>query len=80
MDPTMADGETPVRADDSQGLPRDDPARSPGTIAQAAVDPTLEGRTLQDALCRGYCSWDVNHASWLVWLMARDMASGPLAG
>jgi hypothetical protein len=43
-------------------------------VAQAGVDPTLEGRALQDALRRaiatrrGYCSWDVDHAGWVVTL------------
>lgn len=43
-----------------------------GAVAQAGVDPTLEGRALQDALRRaiasrrGYCSWDVDHAGWVV--------------
>ena len=43
-----------------------------GAIAQAGVDPTLEGRALQDALRRAiatrrrYCSWDVDHAGWVV--------------
>jgi len=37
-------------------------------VAHAGADPTLEGRTLQDALRaaittrRGYCCWDVDHA------------------
>ena len=45
-----------------------------GTVAYAGVDPTLEGRALQDALRaaiatrRGYCSWDVDHADWVVTL------------
>ena len=45
-----------------------------GAIAQAGVDPTLDGRALQDALRRaiatrrGYCSWDVDHAGWVVTL------------
>jgi hypothetical protein len=44
------------------------------TVAQAGVDPTLEGRALQDALLSaiadrsGYLSWDVDHAGWLVFL------------
>jgi hypothetical protein len=44
------------------------------TIAQAGVDPTLEGCALQDAIRsaianrRGYLSWDVDHAGWLVFL------------
>ena len=43
-----------------------------GAVAQAGVDPTLEGRPLQDALRsaiamrRGSCSWDVDHAGWVV--------------
>ena len=49
-----------------------------GAVAQAGVDPTLEGRALQDALRRaiatrrGYCSWDVDHASWVVTLHSPD--------
>ena len=45
-----------------------------GAVAQAGVDPTLEGRALQDALRaaiatrRGYCSWTVDHADWVVTL------------
>jgi hypothetical protein len=45
-----------------------------GAVAQAGVDPTLEGRALQDALRRaiatrrGSCSWDVDHAGWVVTL------------
>jgi hypothetical protein len=49
-----------------------------GTVAHAGVDPTLEGRALQDALLRvigarqGYCWWDVGrplgHAGWVVTL------------
>jgi hypothetical protein len=40
-------------------------------VAHGGVDPTLEGRALQDALCRaiahrgGHCSWTVDHASWV---------------
>jgi hypothetical protein len=43
-----------------------------GAIAQAGIDPTLEGRALQYALLsaiadrRGYLSWDVDHAGWVV--------------
>jgi hypothetical protein len=43
-------------------------------VAHAGVDPTLAGRALQDALRaaiatrRGYCSWTVDHASWVVTL------------
>jgi hypothetical protein len=49
-----------------------------GAVAQAGVDPTLERRALQDALrCpiatrRGYCSWDVDHAGWVVTLHSPD--------
>lgn len=49
-----------------------------GAIAQAGVNPTLEGRALQDALLsaiadrRGYLSWDVDHAGWLVFLHSPD--------
>jgi len=45
-----------------------------GAVAQAGVDPTLEGRALQDSLRRaiatrrGYCSWTVDHAGWVVTL------------
>jgi len=45
-----------------------------GAVAQSGVDPTLKGRPLQDALRRaiatrrGYCSWTVDHASWVVTL------------
>jgi hypothetical protein len=44
------------------------------TVAHAGVDPTIEGPALQDALresiaTRRYsCSWDVDHASWVVTL------------
>lgn len=44
------------------------------TIAQAGVDPTLEGRALQDAILsaiadrRGYLAWDIDHAGWVVTL------------
>jgi hypothetical protein len=43
-------------------------------VAHAGVDPTHEGHDLQDALRaaiatrRGSCSWDVDHASWVVTL------------
>src|SRR5687768_12979480 len=49
-----------------------------GTVAHAGVDPTLEGRALQDALRaaiaerRGYCWWDVDHAGWVVTLHSPD--------
>jgi hypothetical protein len=45
-----------------------------GAVAQAGVKPELEGRALQDAIRsaiadrRGYCSWDVDHAGWVVTL------------
>ena len=49
-----------------------------GAVAQAGVDPMLESRALQDALRRaiatrrGYCSWDVDHAGWVVTLHSPD--------
>ena len=49
-----------------------------GAVAQAGVDPTLDGRALQDALRaaiatrRGYCSWTVDHAGWVVTLHSPD--------
>lgn len=60
---------------------RSRPALAPdlaGAVAQAGVDPTLEGRALQDELRRGiatrrgYCSWDVDHAGWVVTLHSPD--------
>ena len=45
-----------------------------GAVAQAGVDPTLEGRTLQDAFGRPIatrrvaCSWDIEPPSWVVTL------------
>jgi hypothetical protein len=48
------------------------------TVAQAGVDPTLEGRELQDALRkaiatrRGYCDWTVDHAGWAVTLLSPE--------
>jgi hypothetical protein len=45
-----------------------------GTVAQVGTNPTLEGRALQDALRqaiahrRGSCTWDVDHAGWVVTL------------
>jgi hypothetical protein len=45
-----------------------------GTVAYAGVDPTLEGRILQDTLPAaiatrgGSCWWDVDHAGWVVTL------------
>ena len=52
-----------------------------GAIARAGVDPTLDGRALQDALRRaiavrrGYCSWDVDHAGWVrgAWCEPADL-------
>jgi hypothetical protein len=47
-----------------------------GAVAQAGVDPSLDGRALQDALLRaiasrrGYCDWTVDHAGWVVLLMS----------
>ena len=49
-----------------------------GTVAYAGVDPTLEGRTLQDALRaaiatrRGYCWWGVDQAGWVVTLSSPE--------
>jgi hypothetical protein len=57
-------------SDDRPVLPRD----LAGTIAHAGVDPTLEGRTLQNALRAaiatrgGYCWWTVDQAGWVVTL------------
>ena len=57
-----------MSATDRPGLPRD----LAGTFAHAGIDPTLEGRPLHDALRRaiatrrGYCSWTVDHAGWVV--------------
>ena len=45
-----------------------------GTGAYAGIDPTLEGRALQDALRAaiatrgGSCWWDIDHAGWVVTL------------
>jgi hypothetical protein len=56
----------------------DNPVGVPRTVAQADVDPTLEGRALQDALRRaiatrrGSCSWDVDLAGWVVTLHSPD--------
>ena len=49
-----------------------------GTVAWAGVDPSLEGRELQDALRnaiatrRGYCDWTVDHAGWVVTLLSAE--------
>ena len=71
MDRPLADRATSVsKSADRPVLPRD----LAGTVAYAGVDPTLEGGALQDALRRaiatrrGSCSWDVDHASWVVTL------------
>jgi hypothetical protein len=43
-----------------------------GAVALAGVDPSLDGRALQDTLLtaigtrRGYCTWTVDHANWVV--------------
>jgi hypothetical protein len=48
-------------------------------VAQAGIDPTLDGRALQDALrsaiatAGGDCSWDVDHASWVVALHSPEV-------
>jgi hypothetical protein len=65
----MSSAERPI-------LARDDPSGAPGTVAYVGMDPTLEGRALQDVLIReiahrrGYGSWDVGcplgHAGWVV--------------
>lgn len=52
-----------------------------GAVARAGVDPTLEGRALQDALRsaiadrRGYCDWTVDHAGWVVILYSPEQQS-----
>jgi hypothetical protein len=67
-----------MRSADRPILARYDPAGAPGTVAYAGGDPTLEGRALQDALRsaiatrRGYCSWTVDHAGWVVTLHSPD--------
>ena len=70
----LADQATSVPSDERSVLAPDDPSGAPGTVAQAGVGPTLEGRALQDALRRAittrrdYCSRDVDHAGWVVTL------------
>src|SRR5215207_1747497 len=70
----LGDRATVVSRAERPVLPRD----LAGTIAYAGVDPTLEGRALQDALLReiahrrGYCWWDVDHAGWVVTLDSPD--------
>jgi hypothetical protein len=72
------DGAMVVRPGARPVLARDDPAGAPGTVAHASVDPALEGRALQDALRRaiatrrGFCSWTVDHAGWVVTLHSPD--------
>ena len=47
-------------------------------VAQAGVDPPLEGRALPDALRRviatrrGDCDWTVDHAGWVVMLLSPE--------
>lgn len=49
-----------------------DSAATSAAITLAGVDPTLEGRALQDAILvaiadrQGYHSWDLDHAGWVV--------------
>jgi hypothetical protein len=49
-----------------------------GTIGEVGIDPTLEGRALQNALIgaiaesRGYVRWTVDHAGWVVTLMISE--------
>jgi hypothetical protein len=68
MSGALADRATLVRSPDRPILAAD----LASAIAQAGVDPTLDGRALQDALRdaivsrRGSCSWDVDHAGWAV--------------
>jgi hypothetical protein len=57
------------------------PAAHAAAIANAGVDPTLEGRALQDALIaaitvrRGYVDWTVARAGRVVTLMYPGGAS-----
>jgi hypothetical protein len=66
------------QSDDRPVLAADDPAGAPGAVAQAGVNLTLDGCTLQDALRRaiatrrGSCSWPVDHAGWVVTLLSPD--------
>jgi hypothetical protein len=54
-----------------------------GTVAHAGVDPTLEAHALQNALRaaiatrRGYCSWTVDHAGWIVTLHSPMSRTSP---
>ena len=65
--PLVSTGERPVLAPDLAGA-----------VAQAGVDPSLNGRALQDArrraiaTRRGSCSWTVDHAGWVVTLHSPD--------
>src|SRR3954453_14843646 len=49
-----------------------------GAVVQASGDSTVDGGALQEALRvavatrRGYCSWDVDHAGWVVTLHSPD--------
>jgi hypothetical protein len=49
-----------------------------GTAAHPGVDPTLEGRALQDAWRaaiaerRAFCWWTVDHAGWVVTLSSPE--------
>jgi hypothetical protein len=66
----VVDRARPVSRVERPILPRD----FAGAIAHAGVDPTLEGRALQDALRAaiavrgGYCWWDFDNACWVVTL------------
>ncbi len=54
------------------------PADLAAAVARAGVDPTAKPRFLQDALRsaiadrRGDLEWDVDHAGWVVELLAPD--------
>ena len=54
------------------------PADLAAAVAGAGVDPTAEPRPLRDALKAaiadrgGYVAWDVDHAGWVVELLALD--------
>ncbi len=63
--------------DEAVTLAPDDPAGAPSAVARAGVDPTLEGRALQDALRRAIasrvsCDWTVDHAGWVVMLFSPE--------
>jgi hypothetical protein len=68
-----------VRADIADSnMPPVLPRELAGTVAYAGVDPMLEGRALRNAFRaaiatrRGSCSWDVDHAGWVVTLHSPD--------